>query len=81
MHALAASAGLAPEVVLARPEEGVLVTAHASGRALERADLRDPVMLGRIGCWMAQLHALQPPAGLSPIVCGARAAASLATAG
>jgi len=73
---LAAAHGLAPPIVLARPEAGLLVTRHVAGRALAREDLRDPAALRRIGAWMAQLHAIPPPA-LPPVDFSERAAGYL----
>jgi thiamine kinase-like enzyme len=78
MLSLAARAGLAPPLVLARPEQGILVTRHAAGRILASEDLRDPVQLARIGAWIAALQA-QPPPPLPRIDFGARAAGYLAT--
>lgn len=77
MQALAAAAGLAPAVVLARPAQGLLVTRHVGGRTPGPRDLEDPVFLARLGGWMARLHALAPPAGLPPVDFGERAAAYL----
>jgi nicotinamide mononucleotide transporter len=76
IQSLAAAHGLAPPIVLARPEAGLLVTRHVAGRALAREDLRDPAALRGIGAWMAQLHAIPPPA-LPPVDFGARAAGYL----
>ncbi len=78
MLALAAQAGLAPQLVLARPGQGLLVTGHAAGRTLTREDLRDPAQLARIGAWIAGLQALPPPE-LPRVDLGARAAGYLAT--
>jgi thiamine kinase len=74
MLEIAAAAGLAPPIVLARPAEGLLVTRHVDGRVLSRDELRGPAMLARIGAWFAKLHALSPPQGLASIDFGARAA-------
>jgi len=79
MHALAAGAGLAPPVVLARPERGLLVTAFVAGRMLSKEDMQDPAVLRRVGDWIARLHALPPPPGLPVVDFGARAAAYLET--
>ena len=73
---LAAAAGLAPGIVLARPADGFIVTRHVAGRVPEREDLRDPAFLRRIGAWIARLHALPPPR-LPAIDTAARAAAYL----
>jgi thiamine kinase len=72
---VAAAAGLAPHVVLARPAEGLLVTRYVDGRVLTRDDLRLPGTLARIGAWLAELHALAVPQDLAAVDFGARAAA------
>ncbi|HEU0225282.1 MAG TPA: phosphotransferase [Steroidobacteraceae bacterium] len=77
MHALAAAAELAPAVVLARPERGLLVTRFVAGRMLSREDMRDRAILRRVGDWISRLHALPAPPGLPVIDFGARAAACL----
>lgn len=79
VHALAAGAGLAPAIVLARPERGLLVTQFVAGRMLSREDMQDTAVLRRVGDWIARLHALPPPSELPAIDFGARAAAYLAT--
>ncbi len=61
MLGLAASAGLAPGIVLARPADGLIVTRHVAGRVPGREELHDPVFLRRVGAWLARLHALPPP--------------------
>ena len=81
MQQLAASAGLAPAVLLARPAEGLLVTRHVVGRVLTRDEAREAGMLARIGTWLARLHALAPPAGLEPIDIAVRAAGYLQALG
>jgi aminoglycoside phosphotransferase (APT) family kinase protein len=78
MQALAAGAGLAPPVVLADDARGFIVARHARGRMPAADDMRDPRLLGRIGAWIAALHALQPPAGLAVVDFGERAARYLA---
>jgi aminoglycoside phosphotransferase (APT) family kinase protein len=79
MHRLAAGIGLAPEIVIARPAEGLLVTRHAAGRGLTHGDLHDAAMLQRIGAWIARLHAQEPPPSLDVVDFGARAAGYLST--
>jgi len=76
MH-IAASAGLAPQIVLARPAEGLLVMPYVSGHVLTRADVCEPAMLARIGVWFARLHALPPPRDLPAVDFGERAAGYL----
>ena len=77
MLEIAAAAGLAPPVLLARPAAGLLVTRYIDGRVLSREELRRPAMLARIGAWFVRLHALAPPQGLAAIDFGARAAGYL----
>jgi thiamine kinase len=77
MLEIAAGAGLAPQVVLARPEQGLLVTRYVAGHVLTRADAREPAMLARIGAWFARLHALAPPQDLAAVDFGERAAGYL----
>jgi nicotinamide mononucleotide transporter len=79
MHRLAAGIGLAPEILIARPADGLLVTRHAAGRGLTRGDLHEAVMLKRIGAWIARLHAEEPPPSLDVVDFGARAAGYLST--
>lgn len=76
MLRLAAAAGLAPGIVLARPADGVIVSHHVSGRMPGDDELHDPAFLRRVGAWIARLHALPPPP-LTPIDFCARAAAYL----
>lgn len=76
MLRLAAAAGLAPGIVLARPADGFIVTRHVAGRVPEREELRDPGFLRRVGAWIARLHALPPPR-LPPIDFAVRAAGYL----
>ena len=79
MQSLAAAIGLAPAVLIARPETGLLVTRHAAGRMLAGADFRNAELLARVGRWLARLHAEAPPAGLAAVDFGERAAGYLAT--
>ena len=79
MQAFAAAIGLAPPILIARPDEGLLVTRHAAGRLLGRDDLRQPATLERVGIWLARLHAEAPPPGLPVVDFGERAAAYLET--
>lgn len=77
MQALAAGADLAPAIVLAWPEQGLLVTQFVPGRLLSRAEMLDAGVTTRVGEWIARLHALPPPPGLAVIDVGARAAGYL----
>lgn len=77
MLEIAASAGLAPLVVLARPAQRMLVTRYIGGHVLTRTDVSRPAMLARIGAWFARLHALVPPQNLPVVDFGERAAGYL----
>jgi thiamine kinase-like enzyme len=77
MQEIAAAAGLAPHIVLARPAAGLLVTRFVDGQVLSRDAVRRSEMLARIGAWFARLHALTPPQGLAGVDFGARAAGYL----
>lgn len=78
MQALAADAGLAPPVLHVDEARGFIVSCHAEGRMPGASEMREPRMLGRIGAWLAALHALPPPAGLAVVDFGERAAGYLA---
>ena len=78
MQTLAANARLAPAVVLADPARGFVVSRHEPGSAPQARDMRDGRLLRRIGVWIAQLHALDAPAGLPAVDFGERAAGYLA---
>jgi nicotinamide mononucleotide transporter len=77
MQRLAASAGLAPDILFADASRGVIASRHVAGRLLEHADLQDVAVLAQVGRWAARLHALEPPAGLPAIDFGERAAGYL----
>jgi aminoglycoside phosphotransferase (APT) family kinase protein len=79
MQEIAAAAGLAPSILLARPAEGLLVTRYMDGHVLSYDDVRVPAMLERIGSWFASLHSLAPPQGMAGIDLGVRAAGYLRT--
>lgn len=78
MLGAAAAAGLAPAVVLARPDLGYVVMQHVAGRTPQACELRDTGFLRRVGAWIARLQAVPLPIGLAPIDFGERAAAYLA---
>jgi aminoglycoside phosphotransferase (APT) family kinase protein len=78
---IAARAGLAPGIVLVDRERDFIVTHYANGRVPDRIDLRDPPLLGRVGAWIARLHALAPPPGLAVVDFGDRASGYLALLG
>lgn len=77
IHRLAAAAGLAPAIVLARPEQGVLVTRHVAGQMPTAEQFRSPAVLARAGAWLARLHAIDAPAGFPVVDFGERAAGYL----
>jgi aminoglycoside phosphotransferase (APT) family kinase protein len=62
LHAVAANAGLAPEIVWADAAGTVLITRHAAGRAWSAADMADAGQLARLGERLRVLHALPVPA-------------------
>jgi thiamine kinase-like enzyme len=53
----AAAIGIGPEVLLCDPVTGVSVTAWLPGRTLDRSDLDDAEMLGRVAALCRSLHA------------------------
>jgi aminoglycoside phosphotransferase (APT) family kinase protein len=78
MQELAARAGLAPPVVLADLSRGFVVSQHMAGRVPAATEFSDARMLGRVGAWIAALHALPLPPGLAAVDFGERAARCLA---
>ncbi len=78
MQALAAGAGLAPQIVLVDRGLDMLVTRYVTGDVPDRAGLGEATMLRRVGAWLARLHALAPPPGLPVVDFGERAAGYLA---
>jgi Ser/Thr protein kinase RdoA (MazF antagonist) len=78
MQALAASAGLAPPLVLADTGRGFVVSQYAAGKAPTEEAMREPALLRRVGAWFARLHALDAPGGLAVVDFGERAEAYLA---
>ena len=54
--AVAAGLGVGPELVFALPEAAVLVTRFIDGRVLEAADVREPVVLGRVAEALGLVH-------------------------
>ena len=78
MQALAAGAGLAPDVVLADAMHGFIVAARVDGSVPPAQDFHRPRFIRRVGAWLARLHALEPPAGLPAVDLGERAAGYLA---
>jgi thiamine kinase-like enzyme len=60
--AIAARAGIAPELLHAR--EGVLVTRFVEGRTLKLGEAHSPAMLAALGRLLADVHRLPAPADL-----------------
>ena len=58
--AIAAAAGLAPQVIACDPAGRLLVTRFMPGRHWSRADAREPRNLRRLGETLQRLHALPP---------------------
>ena len=77
MQALAADAGLAPPLVLADVAAGLVVSRYVAGRMPTARELQDVRLLRRVGAFIAQLHALEPPPGLPVVDFGERAAGYL----
>ncbi len=55
-----AAAGIGPELVVARPEDGLLVTRYIPGKSWSEADLREPANLKRLAGILNRVHALRP---------------------
>jgi thiamine kinase-like enzyme len=70
---LASRAGLAPALVLADPDAGLLVTQFLGGRALTDAEAAEPVHLARVGQLLRELHALAPTPGIRKLEFAAQA--------
>jgi aminoglycoside phosphotransferase (APT) family kinase protein len=64
---IAGRAGLAPELVLADPGSGLLVTEFIDGHPLRPELITDTALLSRIGRLLRELHALAPAPGIRPI--------------
>ena len=66
LHAAAAGAGIAPRIVRAAPEAGVLVCEFLPGRTWSERDFHDAVALGRLAERLRTLHELATPALSGP---------------
>ncbi len=55
-NSLAATAGLAPQVVATLDDPAVLVTAFVEGPTMEAADLREPATLAAVGAALRTVH-------------------------
>lgn len=64
MLAIAAAAGLAPQLIACEPASRLLVTRFVPGRHWSRADARDPDKLRRLGATLQRLHALPLASGV-----------------
>lgn len=77
MQGIAAAAGLAPEIRLANPARGFIVTRYVDGPVPDLSGMRDLSFLERVGAWIARLHRLAAPPGLPVVDIGERAAGYL----
>src|SRR4051812_3987116 len=66
LHLAAASAGLAPRLLLRAEGAGVQVCEYLQGRSWSEADFIQSSQLRRLGERLAQLHALAVPEGIDP---------------
>ncbi|MGH8252782.1 MAG: phosphotransferase [Steroidobacteraceae bacterium] len=71
LHEVAARAGIAPRVLVWDDAAGVQVREFVDGRVWSEHDMTDPAQLRRLGERLAQLHALDAPAGVAPFDPGA----------
>jgi aminoglycoside phosphotransferase (APT) family kinase protein len=62
LHAAVAEAAIAPRIVRASPETGVLICEFLDGRCWTAADFQQDDSITRLGERLAALHALRPPA-------------------
>ena len=62
LHAVAAAAGIAPELIDADPQDRWLITRFVEGTPWTPAQFADPRALMRLGGTLQRLHALAPPA-------------------
>ena len=73
MQSLAADRGLGSPVVLADAVRGLIVSRHIAGRIPDAAEMRLPRFAGRVGAWLARLHAADVPTDLPSIELAERA--------
>ena len=66
LHEAAARALIAPRLLLRADADGVQVCEYLEGRSWGEADFMEPSQLWRLGERLAQLHALEVPAGVLP---------------
>src|SRR5690606_33041713 len=64
IHSAAAKQHLAPEVLFARPEAGILLYEYLAGPVWDRASLDDPRNLDRLAAVLREVHT-QPAAGVT----------------
>ncbi len=69
----AAAAGLAPEVLLSRPAQGLLVTRHVLADVLPPSHWALPETVARMGDWFARLHRLPLQAEMAAVDLAGRA--------
>ena len=65
------STRLAPSVIHAQPEEGLLLTQYRVGRTWTKDDVSEPENRRRLGALLARVHRQIPPAGARPRFVGA----------
>lgn len=66
-HRTAAAAGLAPALIDAADDGSWILMDHVSGEAWSAAWLQSPWGLDSLGRRLRELHALAPPAGVTPV--------------
>jgi thiamine kinase-like enzyme len=69
----AAAAGLAPDVLVCEPADGLLVTRFVDGRTWSAADARSPGNVRRVAACMRRLHGLPVPDGVHEVDYGRQA--------
>jgi aminoglycoside phosphotransferase (APT) family kinase protein len=62
LHAAAALAGVAPELIYADPGDGFMIVRYVAGDAWDALDLARPERLRKLGATLSTLHAIAPPA-------------------
>jgi thiamine kinase len=60
-QAAAAALGLAPPIVYAEPDRGILVSERVAGQVWTRADARSAAGIQALGARLGQMHAASPP--------------------
>ncbi len=84
LHNAAASAGLAPRLLLRADPAGVQVCEYLDGRSWSAADFLQAAQIERLGKRLARLHALRAPVGImpfDPVACAREYLQIMASAG